>query len=43
MSFAEEFPGATQPFGFFDPLGLSKVIPLPFDDFIGDNVFLPTD
>ena len=27
MSFAEEFPGATAPFGFFDPLGLSKVIP----------------
>jgi len=24
MNFAEELPGATQPFGFFDPLGLSK-------------------
>jgi len=27
MSFAEELPGATAPFGFFDPLGLSKVMP----------------
>ena len=44
MSAAEELAaGAAGPFGFFDPLGLSKVNPLQQDDsIIGKVTSLPT-